>query len=92
MFRDKRRFEAIHNGAQALKMQLIEWLRCANRKAYTVDGNGVVAPQSLQSLKTRAAGHHEVLCMHFEPVGRGFLGENGLEMFRLKARPGQPPK
>src|SRR6202166_5403554 len=69
MLRNKRRLVALDESAEAGEMGPVERLGTADRHAYPVQRNRMVAADALERLMRRSTGAHVVLGVHFEEAG-----------------------
>ena len=70
MLGDERRLVALNESAEAREMRLVQGLRTADRHAYAVQRNRMVAANSLEGVMRRAAGAHVVLGVNLEEAAR----------------------
>jgi hypothetical protein len=89
MLRDKRRLVALDESAEAGEMGLVERLGPADRHAYPVQRNRMVAADALERPMGRSAGAHVVLGMHLEEAGLWAFRQDGVQVLMLEAGPGQ---
>jgi hypothetical protein len=89
MLRNKRRLVSLDESAEAGEMGSVERLGTANRHAYPVQRNRIVAADALKRLVGRSAGAHVVLGVHLKEAGLRAFRQDGVEVLVLEAGPGR---
>jgi hypothetical protein len=89
MLRDQRRLVALDEGAESSEMGRVKRLRTADRHAYAVQRDRMVAADSFEGPMRRAAGAHVVLGMHLEEARLWFFSQNRVQMLVPEAGSGE---
>ena len=84
---NKTRLVAIHERLETSEMILVQRLRPADRHAYAVQGDRIVAADAGERVVRRAARAHIVFGMNLEKTLLLPLGQDRLHMLMLEAGP-----